>query len=94
MGVTGLNKHSVVKNINWQKGDLMDRLTGKKNGVGLEGTEKKMVSGNVKCFCLESQDKRIKLSKLMLVNFFPITIVFIFMILQIWTSVKEITLVT
>ena len=28
-----------------------------------------MVSGNVKCFCLESRDERIKLSKLMLVNF-------------------------
>ena len=48
-----------------------------------------MVSGNVKCLRLQTQDRKNQVSKLILGNFFNS-----FMILQILTSVKEITLVT
>ena len=48
-----------------------------------------MVSGNVKCLRLQTQDRKNQVSKLILGNFLNL-----FMILQILTSVKEITLVT
>ena len=54
------------------------------------------MSGNEKRFRLEPQDKKTKVSRLMLGNFFfqLLIVIIIFMILQILTSVKEITLVT
>ena len=60
--------------------------------LNLGEPRKTLVSGNVKCFSLEPQDKKTKICS---ATFFPITILFfMFMILQILTSVKEITLVT
>ena len=94
MGVTGLNKHSVVKNFNWQRETWWIGLQERTTELNLREPRKNMVSGNVKCFCLESQDKRIKLPSLCLWTFSQSQFFLFFMILQIWTSVKEITLVT
>ena len=70
----------------------MDRLTGQKNGFEIGETEKKkVVSGNVKCSRLESQDKGFSAYARQLFSNYNF---FMFMILQILTSVKEITLVT
>ena len=60
------------------------------------GTKKNLVSAKVKCLLLRPKKTRLKL---MLGNFFPIAFFkiyyfFMFIILQILTSVKEITLVT
>ena len=58
MGVKELNKHSEVKNLNWQN-----------NIIELGGTEEKhLVSGKVKR--LEPQDKKTKVPKRMFGNFF------------------------
>ena len=65
----------------------MDRLTGQNNGFELAETEKK--SG--KCSLLEPQDKDFSAYAPQL---FSNYIFFMFMIFQILTSVKEITLVT
>ena len=60
MGVKELNKHSEVKNLNWQN-----------NIIELGGTEEKhLVSGKVKRFRLEPQDKKTKVPKRMFGNFF------------------------
>ena len=65
----------------------MDRLTGQNNGFEFAETEKK--SG--KCSLLEPQDKDFSAYAPQL---FSNYIFFMFMIFQILTSVKEITLVT
>ena len=57
--------------------------------LNLGEPRKNLVSGNVKCLRLQTQDRKNQVSKLILGNFLNL-----FMILQILTSVKEITLVT
>ena len=57
--------------------------------LNLGEPRKNLVSGNVKCLRLQTQDRNNQVSKLIRGNFLNL-----FMILQILTSVKEITLVT
>ena len=47
----------------------MDRHKEQKNRFELQETDKNLLSGNVKCLRLEPQDKKTKVSKLMLDNF-------------------------
>ena len=47
----------------------MDRHKEQKNRFELQETVKNLLSGNVKCLRLEPQDKKTKVSKLMLDNF-------------------------
>ena len=70
MGVTELNKYSVVK-ISTDKWRLDGfRLTRQNNRFELGGTEKtNLVSGNGKCLRLQTQDRKNQVSKLMLGNF-------------------------
>ena len=70
MGVTELNKYSVVK-ISTDKWRLDGfRLTRQNNRFELGGTEKtNLVSGNRKRLCLQTQDRKNQVSKLMLGNF-------------------------
>ena len=71
MGVTELNKYSVVK-ISTDKWRLDGfRLTRQNNRFELGRTEKtNLVSGNGKCLCLQTQDRKNQVSRLMLGNFF------------------------
>ena len=96
MGGRWLSKHSVHgKKSPLVKGDLIDRLTGQNNGFELGGNrDKNLVSGNVKCLRLEPQDNKARVSYVITVFFTIYTILFMFTILQILTSAKEITLVT
>ena len=70
MGVTELNKYSVVK-ISTDKWRLDGfRLTRQNNRFELGRTEKtNLVSGNGKCLRLQTQDRKNQVSKLMLGNF-------------------------
>ena len=69
MGVTELNKYSVVK-ISTDKWRLDGfRLTRQNNRFELGGTEKtNLVSGNRKCLCLQTQDRKNQVSRLMIGN--------------------------
>ena len=71
IGVKELNKHSEVK-ISTGKGKIDGiRFTRQNNRFEPGGTEEMhLVSGNVKRFRLKPQDKKTKISKLMLGNFF------------------------
>ena len=71
MGVKELNKYSAVK-ISTDKWRLDGvRLTRQNNRFELGGTEKtNLVSGNLKCLRLQTQDRKNQVSKLMLGNFF------------------------
>ena len=70
MGITELNKYSAVK-ISTDKWRLDGfRLTRQNNRFELGGTEEtNLVSGNGKCLCLQTQDRKNQVSKLMLGNF-------------------------
>ena len=98
MGVRWLCKHSVHgKKSPLRKGDLEDRLTGQNNRFGLRGTEKKSGEGYCEVFTSRTtrqQDEGFLSYARQLFpnyNFFSF---FMFMILQILTSAKEIALVT
>ena len=69
----------------------MDRLTEQNNGFEIGKPRKNVVSGAVKCSRLEPQDKGFSAYAPQLFSNYNF---FTFMILQILTSVKEITLVT
>ena len=78
----------MVKNLNWLDGlSLQDRTT----YLNLGEPRKNLVTGNMWCLRLQTQDNKTKASKLTLGNVFPMTIFFMFMILQMLTSAKEIT---
>ena len=98
MGVRWLCKNSVHgKKSPLPKGDLVDRLTLQNNGSGLGGIEKKSGEGYCEVFTCRTtrqQDEGFLSYVQQLFpnyNFFSF---FMFMILQILTSAKEIALVT
>ena len=78
------------------KGDLVDRLTGQNNGFERGGTEKKSGEGYCEVFTSRTtrqQDEGfLSYARQLFPNYN--SFFFMFMILQILTSVKEIALVT
>ena len=85
------NKHSVVKKSQLAKETWWIGLQDRTTDLNLGKPRKNLVSGNVKCSRLEPQDKDFSAYAPQL---FSNYIFFLFMIFQILTSVKEITLVT
>ena len=99
MGVRWLCKNSVHgKKSPLTKGDLVDRLTVQNNGFGLGGTEKISGEGYYEVFTSRTtrqQDEGfLSYVRQLFPNYNFFSFFFMFMILQILTSAKEIALVT
>ena len=99
MGVRWLCKNSVHgKKSPLPKGDLVDRLTVQNIGFGLGETEKKFGEGYYEVFTSRTtrqQDEGfLSYVRQLFPNYNFFSFFFMFMILQILTSAKEIALVT
>ena len=65
----------MVKNLNWLDGlSLQDRTT----YLNLREPRKNLVTGNMWCLRLQTQDNKTKASKLTLGNVFPMTILYVY----------------